>query len=474
MEAPLIRTFVDDSRLYSFRFVVLFSFSMLAMSNALLWLTYAPISDEAEEYYNISGDTIDLLLNWGAIMNFPGPPLALWIARQHNGLRKCVLVCAWTTMVATLLRLCPTWWPEQFGGSHAMFFIHSSQILISIVGPMVTCTPAHVSQMWFGESERTTATAVGYITNNAGVAVSFLLSPALVTVASDIPRLLYVHAGIAAVCLLLIQFCFPARPPSPPTMAASLQQQREDLTHSMRTSTKIRELKLDGDETPELPNLGSFREALRNVPFMILALGAGMIGESFNAWSGLLDMILGPVGYNPVQNGWLGFSATVGSMAGGLVVGWIADRYFQRRLKFLLVMILIACAASFAGFTFLLPSPLWAGQPPNFAFLLFLITVAGCCCGGIMPLAYEFMVELSFPLSETTTVAIPTLWGNIGAITLLSLPETAHEYLNLIMTLVVFAALLLVLLVKEQYRRESVVAMSLSKSFREDRLTSLV
>jgi hypothetical protein len=51
---------------YPRRFYVLFVFSLLGFNQSLMWLTFSPIARNAEVYYNITVDTIDLLLNWGS------------------------------------------------------------------------------------------------------------------------------------------------------------------------------------------------------------------------------------------------------------------------------------------------------------------------------------------------------------------------------------------------------------------------
>jgi predicted DNA-binding WGR domain protein len=36
----------------------------------MFWLTFSPVANNTEEYYNISEAQVDLLLNWGPIGTF--------------------------------------------------------------------------------------------------------------------------------------------------------------------------------------------------------------------------------------------------------------------------------------------------------------------------------------------------------------------------------------------------------------------
>jgi hypothetical protein len=60
---------------YPGRFYILFVYAFLCFNQNLIWLTFSPIARSAEEYYNITDNTIDLLLNWGSIISIPCLPL---------------------------------------------------------------------------------------------------------------------------------------------------------------------------------------------------------------------------------------------------------------------------------------------------------------------------------------------------------------------------------------------------------------
>ncbi|CAF1634147.1 unnamed protein product, partial [Didymodactylos carnosus] len=94
-------------KLYPQRFWILFVFSFLSFNHCMIWLTFSPIALSAEQYYLISESTVDLLLNWGAIVFIPCLPLTYILLNKKNGLRKCVLTFAISVFLATSIRILP-------------------------------------------------------------------------------------------------------------------------------------------------------------------------------------------------------------------------------------------------------------------------------------------------------------------------------------------------------------------------------
>lgn len=519
-------------------------------------------------HYDISADTVNLLLNWGAIMSWPGIPLTMFLAKQKGGLRVCILVASSLTFACTVLRLIPEWAPSIFlapqGGSNAagMMFVHLGHILVSLAGPLVMSTPAQLAQIWYGDNERATATAVGSVANNSGVALAFLIGPAIV--AGDpnrIPGLLYCHFVLSAVSLVLICTYFPARPAQAPSLTAALQTESErkrelyeehkaerlrafEAEQESRTSyTRRAEVLVEEDvvtfhqalpgadkavfnpyavldlnkdlarsatlspdvsssfpaasssarhyssgafnpytlmvvmkakqpkekpldPVPEfnvldisLEDIGqSFLKSLwtaaKQGQFMLLAFAGGVTTGSFNAWSGLLDLICHPLGLTPEQSGYLGFAVTVSSIVGGLFVVQLAEKYFLRHFKRLLLYLMACVLLSFIWFTFSVPFDEGAPVIPYvYVLLLICISIAGFFQGAAQPLFCELAVELTYPMSETTSVGMIGLWGNVAASIVLSIPAAQSHWLNAIMCAIIGVSLLSFLCVKEQYKR---------------------
>ena len=143
--------------LYPARFLILFTFSLLSFNQSLFWLTFSPISDEAEAYYDVDVNTVNLLLNWGPIIYIPCQFITFWIASVHGGLRKVVLCSSTLCTVAMLLRLIPNllWSPtSDTFRANAIYFLHAAHILNAAAGPLVMSTVSQCSALWFGVNER--------------------------------------------------------------------------------------------------------------------------------------------------------------------------------------------------------------------------------------------------------------------------------------------------------------------------------
>jgi len=445
-------------RVYPARFLILFTFSLISFNQSLFWLTFSPISDLAESYYNVSVNTVNLLLNWGPIIYIPCQFASFWISSIKGGLRKTVLLSSTTCTIAMCLRVVPNllWHSdsEEFR-SNAIWFLHVAHILNAAAGPLVMSTVSQCSCLWFGINERAKATSIAVFANNLGAAIGFLQMPSQVQTESQIPSLLYTHAGMAIFASILTLAYFPASPPSPPSHAAEIimfPSSDSEASSSYSTSFK---------------SLGNhFINCCKNPSFFILSMVGGGILGIFNAWSALFNNILGPIICGPVVDdtcdvstiaGWIGFSATISAVIGGVIMGAIADtKRFRREFK---LLILTGSALSFISFLYFLlctSSPLFP-DPPLSATTLTLavaITMSGFALGLLNPLYYELSAELTYPVPEQYSAGILTLWNNgLGIIFIFAQPYFSAGFMNLMMMIAVILAGLLIFPVKEKYKR---------------------
>lgn len=58
---------------------------------------------------------------------------------------------------------------------------NAGQIFIGMAGPILMSGPPSVSVVWFPPNQRTTATAIASTAAGLGVALSFLIGPAIVS-----------------------------------------------------------------------------------------------------------------------------------------------------------------------------------------------------------------------------------------------------------------------------------------------------
>ena len=280
-------------RVYKRRFYVLFVFSFLTFNQSTIWLTFSPIARNTEVHFNITEATVDLLLNWGPIVFVPCLPLTSLLLNRLHGLRYCVIILAIADFLATLLRVLPliihTISSNLNYNSLALPFIHMGQILNAACGPFVMAPVSQISCLWFAPHERTRATTIAIFANNFGAAMAFLINPLIVSQPEHVPRIIYTHLGLAFIACTLALLYFPAQPPSPPSAAAELLV-----------------LNSTGDEN----NSNDWRTFFKSIwtcfttpSFVFLSLAGGILYGTFNAWTGLYDVILEHENYTEDQAG---------------------------------------------------------------------------------------------------------------------------------------------------------------------------
>lgn len=279
-------------RVYRRRFYVLLVFSFLTFNQCLFWLTFSPISKSSQSYYRISEATVNLLLNWGAIIFIPSLPLAYFLLNKRNGLRRTVIIIAIAGLVAALLRAIPSFATSPSNPRFttiALPFLHVGQILNAACGPLTMVPVSQLSCMWFGSDERTRATTLAITTHSFGATIGFLISPSIVYAPEFVPRLLYIHLGLAvAACVLTLAY-FPAQPPTAPSAAAELllnhPTNEESVWTSLRTFVK------------------NLRECFTTPSLILLVLMGSLVAGTFSAWTSLFANILGPENFTERQAG---------------------------------------------------------------------------------------------------------------------------------------------------------------------------
>lgn len=212
----LISSTSSVHQLYRRRFYIISVFGFLAFNQYLFWLTFSPIARNAEIHYNITESTIALFLNWGNIICLPTFPFAYLLLNKQHGFQLSVIVFAAMCLVATFLRIIPSIVSSSSSphfNSIAVPFLHAGQILLAVCAPLVQVSVSQLSCIWFGPNERTRSTTFAIAINNLGIAVGFFISPFIVDTPEHVPRLLYLHFGLAILGCILTLVYFPSYPP---------------------------------------------------------------------------------------------------------------------------------------------------------------------------------------------------------------------------------------------------------------------
>ena len=218
---------------------------------------------------------------------------------------------------------------------------------------------------------------------------------------------------------------------------------------------------LSQNDTMKLKYFEGVRSICGNVSMLCLLLAAGISSGSNAAWGGVLPQILqtepSPA-LSPFLAGVCGLLNTCGSMAGNILSGVVADRCFQRRLKLLLQIVYILVTISNLWMTFTLPianlsKPFLDGlsNPIGIACSMFF---AGLFQGGLDPLLMELAAELSYPANEGHSAGILGFTYNLSSLVVFFVaPFIANSTMNILYTAIFALTGLLIIPVKENYKR---------------------
>ena len=427
-------------KLYRRRFYVLFVFSFLSFNQCLFWITFSPISTSVEKHYSINESTVDLLTSWGPIFFIPCLPLVYILLNRVNGLRYCILLLSTIDLISTIIRVIPLLFVSSssvYYSSINVPFLHLGQMLNGLCGPLAMAPVSQLSCLWFDTNERTRATTIAIMAYNLGSTVGFILGPLIVDIPSKVPHLLYIHLGLSIIGCLLSWICFPARPPSPPSPAAQL---------------------LINDQ-----NLNSWKSYLRNVKksfqnrsFVLFVCGGALLSGTYGAWTTLFDSILTYQNYTEKQSGWLGFCSNIAEIIGGLYIAFLADQpHFNRSFQRIIIISSICYFLSISCFNLSIQS-IFSNQsiiPFNGIIIGISVTLAGFFQGSSIPLVYESLAELMYPQPESLSASILVQLINVTGLILYFIAPNRTKMMNLIILIIIPFSIILISLGKLQYRR---------------------
>jgi cyanate permease len=396
-------------KVYSYRWVVLLAFMLVTIINQLLWITFAPITGNAAEFYGVSDLSIGLLsMVFMIVYIFVSFP-ASW-AIDTYGIRVAVGIGAALTAVFGLLR-------GLFAADYMLVLV--SQIGIAIGQPFILNAITKVAARWFPMEERATASGLGSLAMYVGIFLGLVLTPYL-TLQFSIGGMLVAY-GIAAIVTAVVFFAVAKeRPPTPPCSA----EQEE------------RSLVLDG-----------LKATLRKKQYLLLMavffIGLGI----FNGVTTWIEDILRPRGFSINQAGVTGGLMIAGGIVGALVLPTLSDRY-RKRVPFIL-MALAGATVGLVGITLATGYGLLLAS----AFVLgFFLLAAG-------PIGFQYGAETAYPAPEGTSNGLLLLMGQISGIVFIFAMDAlkSAETGSMTPSLIVLIALMAVGLLLATRLRESVL-----------------
>ncbi|HVN16663.1 MAG TPA: MFS transporter [Anaerolineales bacterium] len=356
----------DRFTVYPYRWVVLLAFMAIIAINQLLWITFAPITSDAVQFYGVSELSIGLLsLIFMIVYIFVSFP-ASWVIDTY-GVRVGVGIGAALTGIFGLVR-------GLVASNYTLVLV--AQIMLAVGQPFILNAVTTIAARWFPMEERATAAGLGSLAIYLGILVGLALTPYL-ALHSGIAGLLMSY-GIASIVAMLVFFIFiRERPPSPPCPPEQ----------------EARSLVLDG-----LSKMIRQREFILLMAIFFVGLGL------FNAVTTWIDQILTPHGFSETQIGNAGGLMIFGGILGAVILPLLSDKY-RKRVPFLLLAV-VGATFGLVGVTYAIGY--WLLLVSSLVFGFFLLSAG--------PIGFQYGAEITYPAPEGTSNGLLLLMGQISGI----------------------------------------------------------
>jgi cyanate permease len=353
-------------RVYPYRWVVLAVFMLVNITIQMLWITYAPITNLASDYYGVSSLAIGALAMSFMIAFIPLSLPAAWVI-DTRGFRVAVGFGVVSMGVFAIAR-------GLAGANYTLVLL--STIGIAVAQPFLLDAWTKVPANWFAPAQRATAVGLVTLASMLGVAIGMALTPILADSIS-IANVQFVYGAIAAasaVAFLALAREKPATPPCPP-------------------GTEERALMLDG-----------LKHALTVRPFLVMLGIAFIVVGAFNGVTTWVEEIIRPRGFSPTEAGVMGALMLVAGIIGAVVLSALSDRR-RRRIPFI-VFTLVATVPGMLGITFATSTGMLFASALVFGFFIV----------ATLPLGMQYAAEISHPTPEGTSNGLIQLCGQVSVV----------------------------------------------------------
>lgn len=336
-------------RVYKRRWFGLIQLVLLNIVVSWDWLTFAPVSSKSADYFNVTETAINWL-STGFLFSFIVIcPVTIWTLNRSP--KESIL---WTSV----LLLLGNW--IRFGGTRAKSYgvVMFGQVLTGLAQPFVLAAPTRYSDQWFTESGRVSATALASLANPFGAALAQLINPFL----GDVPSIVLYVSIIATVACIPSLF-IPASPPTPPSASSAVSK---------------------------TPLVASIKHCFYSPSFYVLFITFGVYVGLFNAFSSLLNQVLYPYGFSEDEAGICGAVLIVVGLVAAAINSPILDRTHAYLLNIKIIVPILAL--SYLGM-------IWAPQTRGIVAPCVLSAVMGATSFTLLPIALEYLVEVTYPAS---------------------------------------------------------------------------
>ena len=355
-----------EFRVYGYRWVMLAVYMLAIAVNQVMWITFAPITIDATQFFGVSDLKIGILSMCFMVVYLVVSIPASWIIDTY-GIRTGVGIGVVFTGVFGMLR-------GLVLDNYSLLLIF--QVGIAVGQPFLLNSITKVAARWFPLKERATASGLGTLAMYLGILTGIGLTPFLAN-GRGIDGMLHLYGLISLVTAVVFFIFVRERPLTPPC----------------RPDQEERALAVDG-----------MRLLFRNRDFLwlmaIFFVGLGV----FNSVTTWIENILSPRGFTAEQAGIAGGLMIMAGVIGALIMPMLSDRY-RKRVPFINIA-LAGATLGLAGVTFAESYTLLLASAAAFGF--FLLSSG--------PIGFQYGAEVTFPVSEGTSNGFLLMMGQVSGI----------------------------------------------------------
>lgn len=380
------------------KWIILLSIVPVIVSTEMMWLSLAPISSLAEDFYGVGSMSITLCSMSFMIMFILFSLPASWVIDKW-GYKTSLLIGTGITAVFGTLR-------ALFADDFTLVLI--TQFILAIGQPFLLNIATKVASDWFPLKDRSTAAGILTLAQYIGFIVPMALAPAIAE-SSGIPTLFKWFASFAIIAACLAAAFVNRKPPAPLTNDSPAKQ--------------------------EVLRFESIRLLIANKSYVLILLISFISIGIFNTILTLLETILIPRGFTSEEAGLVGAVFIVAGIIGAVVLPILSDRYRIRVPYFVAAIALLI--PSYVGLTFV-------DQPILVAIIA---GIAGFMIMGVAPILFQHGSEVAYPVQEGTSLGMILLMGQVSGIAFVYLFEVLNDALDTIVwPMLLFVLLTIVML----------------------------
>lgn len=366
-----------NQQITSYRWIVLGMFIIIALMSQLLWLTFAPLTSEISQLYQVTAFDISLLsLVWPLVFVITAIPVGIYIDKK--GFKKSVSIGAIFLAVFSITRIFSVTFDHNF------LLLLISQTGAAVSQPFIFGSITKLASSWFPEKEQGLATGLGTIGLFLGMMLALALTPPLY-LSFGLTKLLVIYAYLT--CAAAFLFIVLAKEG---TLVSTMDTSASFTLKDMWTLSKHRS-------------------------FLILEFGFFVAVGGFTALMTWLEQMLHSLhGIGIDEAGLLGGLMIIGGIIGSIVIPALSDKL--KRLKpFIILDLIIGVVTLYL-----------IGVISGFMLLAAIFFVMGFFLMSALPLVLELSTQFSDPGMEGRASSLLWFFSQAGSVFLIIIIEPIY------------------------------------------------